>query len=38
MDQESFEQLALDEALIGERLPFLQEGMALTVLSYEGGR
>jgi elongation factor P len=36
MDQESFEQLAIDKDLLGDRLPFLQEGMALTVLSYEG--
>jgi elongation factor P len=36
MDQESFEQLTIDKSLLGDRLAFLQEGMALTVLSYEG--
>jgi len=36
MDQESFEQLAIDQALIGARVAFLQEGMTLSVLSYEG--
>ena len=36
MDQETFEQLAIDEGLVGARLPFLQEGMTLTVLGYEG--
>jgi elongation factor P len=36
MDQESFEQLTIDESLIGERAAFLQEGMMLTVHSYEG--
>ncbi len=36
MDQETFEQLAIDESLVGDRLPFLQEGMMLMVLSYEG--
>ena len=36
MDQENFEQLTIDQHLLGERLAFLQEGMALTVLSYEG--
>jgi elongation factor P len=36
MDQETYEQQAIDQALVGDRLPFLQEGMMLTVLSYEG--
>jgi elongation factor P len=36
MEQETFEQLTIDKSLLGDRLPFLQEGMALTVLSYEG--
>jgi elongation factor P len=36
MDQETFEQLTIDKSLLGERASFLQEGMALTVLSYEG--
>ena len=36
MDQESFEQIAIDKRLIGDRLPFLQEGMIITVQQYEG--
>lgn len=36
MDQETFEQLAVDKSLIGDSLPFLQEGMALSIQSYEG--
>jgi elongation factor P len=36
MDQESFEQITIDAALLGYSLPFLQEGMALTVQTYEG--
>jgi elongation factor P len=36
MDQESFEQLTIDQSLVGARLPFLKEGMTLTLLSYEG--
>ncbi len=36
MDQESFEQQTIDEGLVGDRLPFLKEGMTLTVLSYDG--
>ncbi len=36
MDQESFEQILLDKTLIGEQLPFLQEGMLITVQSYDG--
>lgn len=36
MDQETFEQVAIDRVLLGDRLPFLQEGMAVTVQSYEG--
>ena len=36
MDQESFEQITVPKALIGERLPFLQEGMTVTVQSYDG--
>jgi elongation factor P len=35
MDQESFEQLVIDKGLLGDRAAFLQEGMALTVLSYD---
>lgn len=36
MDQESFEQVALDKALIGEGVVFLKEGMNVTVQSHEG--
>jgi elongation factor P len=36
MDQENYEQLAIDQALIGERVAFLQEGMTISVLSYDG--
>lgn len=36
MDQESFEQIAIDKALIGSAAAFLQEGMSITVQSYEG--
>jgi elongation factor P len=36
MDQESFEQILLDKSLIGDSLPFLQEGMQITVMSFEG--
>jgi len=36
MDEETFEQIAIDQALLGDALPFLQEGMTLTVQTYEG--
>ena len=36
MDQETFEQMTIGEDLLGNSLPFLQEGMALTVQTYEG--
>jgi elongation factor P len=36
MDQESFELVVIDKLLLGDRLPFLQEGMAIMVQSYEG--
>ena len=36
MDQETFEQILLDKSLIGDSLPFLQECMAITVMSFEG--
>jgi elongation factor P len=35
MDQESFEQVAIDKVLLGDRLAFLQEGMPIVVQSYE---
>ena len=36
MDQETFEQMTIEKDLLGDSLPFLQEGMALTVQTYEG--
>jgi elongation factor P len=36
MDQETFEQVALSKDLLGDSLPFLQEGMVLTVQTYDG--
>ncbi len=37
MDNESFEQLAVDRDLIGEPADFLSEGMVCTLQLYEGG-
>lgn len=36
MDPESFEQLHLQKNLLGDSLPFLKDGMMLTVVSHEG--
>lgn len=36
MDQSTFEQIQVDEALVGESKAFLQEGMTVKVSSYEG--
>ena len=36
MDQESFEQTVIDQDLLGDSLPFLREGMTLSVQAYEG--
>lgn len=36
MDQESFEQITLNKEMIGDPFVFLQEGMTVTVSSYEG--
>jgi len=36
MDNETYEQLSLGSELVGEPLPFLQEGMTVTIESYEG--
>ncbi len=36
MDQESFEQIAINEELIGGQKAFLQEGMEIVIQSYEG--
>ena len=36
MDTESFEQTAISDALVGDALPFLQDGMMIEVESYEG--
>ena len=35
MDAESYEQVEIDAELLGERRPFLQDGMTLTVQFYE---
>jgi elongation factor P len=36
MDQDNFEQITLPEEMIGEPAAFLQDGMVVTVESYEG--
>jgi elongation factor P len=36
MDQETYEQISLSRDLIGEAVVFLQEGMIVTIESYEG--
>ena len=36
MDQESFEQVAVNSDAIGDQLPYLQEGMVCTVTLHEG--
>ncbi len=36
MHQESYEQITLPADILGERLPFLQDGMTVVVESYEG--
>ena len=36
MDNETYEQMSLVGELVGEPLPFLQEGMTVTIESYEG--
>ena len=36
MDQESYEQIAIDGDLIGDKKPFLQESMEIVIQSYEG--
>jgi len=35
MDTETFEQIQIDREMIGDRAPFLQDGMMVTVQSYE---
>jgi elongation factor P len=35
MDQETFEQVSIDKQLLGDSLPFLQEGMMIMVQSYD---
>ena len=35
MDQESYEQVTVNSDLVGDPLPFLQEGMVVTIESYE---
>lgn len=36
MDTETYDQITLDKNLVGEPAVFLQEGMTVTLLSYEG--
>ena len=36
MDNETYEQVSINSDLVGEPLPFLQEGMGVTIESYEG--
>ena len=36
MDNESYEQISVAEDFVGDPLPFLQEGMTVTIESYEG--
>ena len=36
MDTETFEQITINEALVGEALSFLQDGMMVTIESHEG--
>ena len=36
MDQESYEQIAIDDSLIGGQKAFLQESMEIVIQSYEG--
>lgn len=36
MDNESFEQITVNKELAGDQLPFLQDGMQVTIESYEG--
>jgi len=36
MDQESYEQIAINDSLIGEKKAFLQESMEIVIQSYEG--
>lgn len=36
MDNDSYEQMSVSKDLVGEAMPFLQEGMTVTLESYEG--
>lgn len=36
MDQETYDQITVSKALVGESLPFLEEGMSVVAASYEG--
>jgi len=36
MDQESYETLTLDESLLGDNIDFLEEGMVIIIVFYEG--
>lgn len=35
MDKDTYEQIIINQDLLGEQLPFLEEGMSVTVSSYE---
>lgn len=36
MDNESYEQFVMDKSMLGDRAPFLQDGMTVQVETYEG--
>ncbi|MDE3061348.1 MAG: elongation factor P, partial [Pseudomonadota bacterium] len=36
MDNENFEQISMPKDMLGERLPFLQDGMTVSIETYEG--
>lgn len=36
MDNESFEQISMPKELVGQSLPFLQDGMTVSIETYEG--
>lgn len=36
MDTETYDQISLPQSMVGDQLPFLKDGMMVTVLSHEG--
>ena len=36
IDQESYETLTLDKTLLGDNIDFLEEGIVITIVFYEG--